>query len=198
MVAVLRAREIEDDDVGVELGGRVPVDWSGAVMLEPRRNPLARGLGRVISEAGLHVPLELVERNADALPVRVADPRIAAHQRGQRNTLRGGERRVPPRPVRHRLYRLPTVVHIGANRAVAHELFARERMLPLRQLLKVLLVDLTRQAPIAGELPMPHAADLFGARVVILAGVAKLFPVIRARLAGAQRLRNGEHGGSPT
>ena len=48
----------------------------------------------------------------------------------------------------------------------------------------------------ARELPVPLAADLLGARVVVLAGVAKLFLVIRARLAGAQRLRDGEHGGA--
>ena len=47
-VAVLRAREVEDDDVGVELGRGVAVDRSGAVVLELRRDPLARGLGRMI------------------------------------------------------------------------------------------------------------------------------------------------------
>ena len=195
-VAVLRARDVEDDDVGVELGRRVTVDGSGAVVLELRRDPLARRLGRMIAEARLHVSLEFVERDTDALAVCVSHPRIAAHQRGQRDTLRRGERRIPPRSMRHRLHRLAAVVRVGADGTVAHELLARERILALRQPLKVLLVDGTRETPVARELPVPLAADLLGARVVVLAGVAKLFLVIRARLAGAQRLRDGEHGGA--
>ena len=196
-VAVLRPCDVEHNDVGVKLGRGVAIDRSGAVVLELGRHPLTRGLGRMIAEARLCEPLEFIERDRDARSMRVADPGIAAHQRGQRNTLRGGERRIPPRSMRHRLHRLAPVVGVGADGPVAHELFAGQRILALRQPLKVLLVDGAHEAPVACELPVPLAADLLGARVVVVAGIGKLFLVIRARLGSAQRLRDGEHGGSP-
>ena len=48
-------------------------------MLELGGDKLARGLGRMIAtDASLRVVFELVKGNADALPVRFADPFIAA------------------------------------------------------------------------------------------------------------------------
>ena len=44
---------------------------------------------------------------------------------------------------------------------MAHERFAREWILALRQPLKVPLVDGARETPLARELPVPLAADVF-------------------------------------
>jgi hypothetical protein len=93
----------------------------------------------------------------------------------------------------HCLHRLTAVVRVGADRAVTHQLVGRERMLPFRHPLKGLLVDITSETPVAGELPVPRAANLLGGRVVVLASVLKFFPVIGARLARAEGLRDGEH-----
>jgi hypothetical protein len=57
----------------------VSLDWACCVVLKFGGDKPARGLGRMIAaDAGLCVVFELIEGDADALPVRFADTLIAA------------------------------------------------------------------------------------------------------------------------
>lgn len=82
-VALLGLRDVEDDDVRVELRRGVAVHGSGAVMFEPGRDPLTGRLGGMIgADAGLDVALELVQGDCDTLLVRLADALILSNVYG--------------------------------------------------------------------------------------------------------------------
>jgi len=60
--------------VSVELRRRITVHGACAVVLKPGGNPLAGGLGRVVSaHAGLHKALQLVQGNRHAIAVSLAN-----------------------------------------------------------------------------------------------------------------------------
>src|ERR1022692_1762578 len=85
-VAVIALRDVENDRVGMQLWRNIPIDRAGGIVLELSGDKLTRGLGRMIAaDAGLRVVFELVEGNADALPVRFADTLIAADKSGERD-----------------------------------------------------------------------------------------------------------------
>ena len=68
----------------------------GCIVLKLGDDKLARGLRRMIAaDAGLRVVFELIEGNADALPVRFADTLIAADKRGERDRFGRGKSGIP-------------------------------------------------------------------------------------------------------
>jgi hypothetical protein len=95
--------------------------------------------------------------------------------------------------VGHRRHDLAARVRIAAGRAVAHEGLAGERVLAFGQSCKLVVEDFAVQAPLPGELAVPATANLVGGRVVVLVRITEFVRVIRARLGGAQRLRDGQH-----
>ena len=78
-LAVVALGNVENDCVCVQLWRDIAIDGAGCIVLKLGGDKPARGLGRMIAaDAGLRVVFELVEGNADALPVRFADTLIAA------------------------------------------------------------------------------------------------------------------------
>ena len=57
----------------------------------------------------------------------------------------------------------------------------------------MILADLSFEAPLLRKPSMPLAAYLVALRVIVFAGVAELFRVIRLRLARTQRFGDGQH-----
>src|ERR1700677_3397964 len=82
-LAIVALRDIENDRVSMQLWRDIPIDRARCVVLEPGGYEFASGLGRMIAaDAGLRVVFELVEGNADTLPVGFADTLIAADEGG--------------------------------------------------------------------------------------------------------------------
>ena len=76
-----RLRDIEDHRVPVQLRRGVPIDGPAAVVLELGHRSRARRLRRSVAvDPRLGTLFHLVESHAHALPVRIADPVIAANQ----------------------------------------------------------------------------------------------------------------------
>ena len=95
-MSVVAFGDIEDHSMGVELRRGVAVYRPRGIVLEGSRNEFACRLRRMdVADAGLRVLLQLVERHADALPMRLSYALIAAHKGGERNRLRRGERSIP-------------------------------------------------------------------------------------------------------
>src|ERR1700675_1526135 len=85
-LAVVAFRDIENDRVSMQLWRDIPIDRTGCIVLKLGRDKFASRLGRMIAtDAGLRVVFELVEGNADALPVGFTDTLIAADKRCQRD-----------------------------------------------------------------------------------------------------------------
>ena len=191
---VLCFREIEEHNMCVQLRCRVPVHGPRAVMLEAGCNPFARRFCRMVAaDPRLDILFHFVKRNLHAFSMRLAHTFVSAHERSQRHALRCGERRIPACTVLHRAHRFAALVHVFARGLVAHQLFARQRMLPVGEALEVLLLHFTVQAPLCGEFAVPLAAYPVALGVVVLLGVGELFFVIRLRLAGTQRFGDGQH-----
>src|SRR5438270_2137180 len=82
-LAIVALRDIKNDRVSMQLWRDIPIDRTGCVVLKLGGDKFASGLGRMIAaDAGLCVVFELVEGNADALPVGVTDTLIAADEGG--------------------------------------------------------------------------------------------------------------------
>src|SRR5271166_4268778 len=82
-LAIVALGHIEHDSVCVQLWRDIAIDRTGCIVLKLGRYKFASGLGRMIAaDAGLRVVFELVEGNADALPVGFTDTLIAADERG--------------------------------------------------------------------------------------------------------------------
>ena len=97
-LAVVALGDVENDRVGMQLWRDIAIDRAGRIVLKLGGDKLARGLGRMIAaDAGLRVVFELVERNADALPMSFANAFIAADKRGERDRFGRGECRIPAR-----------------------------------------------------------------------------------------------------
>src|SRR5487761_178027 len=125
--------------------------------------------------------------------MRRAHPLVSTNQRRQRYAFRRGECCVPARAVLHRAYFLAVFVHVFPCRFVAHELLASDRVLAFRETLEVFLTHFTLEAPLLGTPSMPLTANHIALRVVVLAGVAELFRVIRLSLARTQRVGDSQH-----
>jgi hypothetical protein len=83
-LSVASLGNIEDNRVRMELRRDITAHGSGRIVLEFGGNEHACRLRwMTAADAGLGVTLNLVEGNADALPVRFAYTLIATHKRGQ-------------------------------------------------------------------------------------------------------------------
>src|SRR5260370_15007446 len=74
-----------------------------------------------------------------------------------------------------------------------YELLTRYRVLPIGQTLEVLLPHFAGKTPFLCQSAMPFAAYPITHGVVVLLSIDEFFLVIGLRLAGAERLGNGEH-----
>src|SRR5580692_7413104 len=82
-LAIVAFRDIENERVSMQLWCHIPIDRTGCIVLKLGGYKFASGLGQMIAaDAGLCVVFELVEGNADALPVGFTDTFIAADERG--------------------------------------------------------------------------------------------------------------------
>ena len=96
-LAVATLRDIEDDCMSVQLRRRIAIDGPGCIVLEGRRDELARRLRRVdIAYTGLSVAFQFSQRRTHTLPVGQSHLVVAAYQRSQRYRFGRGERRIPP------------------------------------------------------------------------------------------------------
>ena len=182
--ALRRLRHVEDHRVRVQLRRGVSIDRTAAVVLELRHHPRARRLCRcVAADARLRVLLHLIERNAHALPMRFFHAVVAANQRRQRYRFRRAERRIPPRPVLHRVHCLALLVHVLPRLLTADQRLARGRMLAFGEPRELLFIDLAAQSVTRGKLALPLAPHALAFGVVILLRVGELRLVIRLRLA---------------
>src|SRR5262249_51808415 len=93
----------------------------------------------------------------------------------------------------HRRHTLAAPVRRLARGLMADELLAGDGMLALGESLEVLFPDCSGETPADGKVAIPHAANHVAFRVVVLARVLKLFLVVAARLARAQRLGDRQH-----
>src|SRR3984957_3548276 len=82
-LAVVALGDVENNRVSMQLRRDIPIDRTGCIVLKLGGYKFASGLGRVIAaDTGLRVAFELIEGNADALPVGCTDTLIAADQGG--------------------------------------------------------------------------------------------------------------------
>src|SRR4029077_6065377 len=82
-LAIVALRDIENDRVSMQLWRDIAIDGAGGIVLELGDDESPRSLRRMIAaDAGLRVVFELVEGNADALPVGFTDTLIAADEGG--------------------------------------------------------------------------------------------------------------------
>jgi hypothetical protein len=80
-LAIVAFRDIENDCVSVQLWRDIPIDRAGCIVLKFGDDKFASRLGGMIAaDSGLRVVFELIERNADALPVSFTDTLIAADE----------------------------------------------------------------------------------------------------------------------
>jgi len=182
----------------VQLRRRIAVHGPGTVVLERRRDPPPRRLGRPnVAEPGLDEALGLIEGDLRALPMRFSDPFIAADECRERHALRRREGRVPARAVLHRAHGLTLSGGHQVRGVVPNEYLVGDGMVPVGEALKVLLVNGAREPPRLRELTVPFATNLLASRVVVLAGVAELFRVILRGLPRTERLGDRQHGRPP-
>src|SRR5208283_2110513 len=178
-LAIVALRDIENDCMRMQLWRDIPIDRTGCIVLKLGDDKFAGGLGRMIAaDAGLRVVFELVEGNADALPVRFADTLIAADQRRERNRFGRGKGRIPSGPVLHRLDGLAVGVLIFIRRSLPHKLLAGLWMLPLAEFREVPGGDRPGKAKLPGQVALPFACDDAALRPVVLFFRSELLLVV--------------------
>ena len=188
-LAIVALGDVENDRVCVQLWRDIAIDRAGCIVLKLGGDKLARGLGRMIAaDAGLRVVFELVEGNADALPVRFADTLIAADKRGERDGFGRGKGRIPPGSVLHRLDGLAVGILIFIGRSLSHKLLAGLWMLALAEFREVLGRDGPGKAELLGQSPLPFARDDAALRPIVLLLRGELLLVVGLRLASGERL----------
>ena len=157
-LAVVALGHVENDRVGVQLWRDIAIDRAGGIVLKLGGDKFARGLGRMIAaDAGLRVVFQLVEGNADALPVRFADTLIAADKRGERDGFGRGKGRIPTGSVLHRLDGLAVGILIFIGRSLPHKLLAGLWMLALAEFREVFGRDRPGKAELLGQAALPFA-----------------------------------------
>src|SRR5216683_4148608 len=78
-LTILALGQIEDDRMGMELRGDVPIHRASRIMLEFGGDEFARSLLRMVpADASLRIVLELFKGCADAFAVRLTHPIIAS------------------------------------------------------------------------------------------------------------------------
>jgi hypothetical protein len=182
----------------MELRRGIAFHRSRGVMLEGRGGELARRLRLPnVADPRLGVPLQLSQRHADTLAVRLPHPVIAAYQRGQRDGLRRGERRIPPGAVLDRSNLLAVLALIGLGYLVPNKLRLSVWVLAFAQTSEVFRAHGSRKSPLSGEPSLPLAMPLLVAAPVVLLTRSKLPRMIRPRLTCRERFGDGQHRHGP-
>jgi hypothetical protein len=193
-LAALALGNIEDDGVGVELGSRIALDGPCGVMFEGSDHKLPGHLRSVdVADPRLGVLLQLSQSHAHTLSVGLSDTVIAADKRGQRDRFRGGERRIPPRPVLDAGDFLAVFALVGPRNLMANELRLGERMLALGQPGEVLGAYFAVQSPLLSQLALPFAMPLLVAAPIVLLLRGKLPLMVRPGLTCRERLGDRQH-----
>jgi len=160
---------VEDNNVRMKLWRDISIDWAGRIVLELGGDKPARGLWWMIAaDPSLRIVFELVEGDANAFPMRFADPLIATDKRGERDRFGRGKGRIPPGPVLHRLDSLPVGILILIRRSLPNKLLAGLRMLALAQFREVLGRNGPGKAELLGQSPLPFACDDTALRPIVL------------------------------
>ncbi len=176
---------VEDDGMGVELRRGIAIDGPRRVVLEGRGGELTRRLrGMHVADPRLGVVLDLAQRHADALPVRLPHPLISADKRGQRNGFRGGECSIPSGPVLHARYFPALLALVGPGNLMPHKRLFGERVLAFAQPCEMVIADCALQPPLLGQPALPFAKTLLVAAPIVLPLRRELPRVVRPRLAG--------------
>ena len=82
---VLALGHVEDHGMGMKLGRSIAIDWPRGVVLASGGDKFSGRLRGVdIADPGLRVSLKFLQRYANALPMSLSHPIIAAHKRGER------------------------------------------------------------------------------------------------------------------
>src|SRR5271166_983610 len=127
--------------MSMQLRCGIPVHRSRTIMLEARCDPFARCFRRMVSSnPGLDIFLHFAERHLHALAMCVANGFVSTHESSQRDALRSRERRVPGGTVLHGANRLTSCIDVFSRCLIANELLFGQRMLTVRQTLKVFLL----------------------------------------------------------
>jgi len=121
--------------------------------------------------------MQLTERNAHTLPMRLSYALIAAHKGRERNRLWRGERSIPTGAVFYAGHFLAEFSFIGFRNLMANKLRFRVRMLPFGQPRKVLIANRTFQAPLLRQLALPFTMPLLVAAPIVLP-LRRKFPLI--------------------
>jgi len=79
--------------------------------------------------------------------------------------------------------------------AMAYQLIAGVGVVPLGEPCELLCVDCAGKPVLLCELSVPFAHDAVALLPIVLLGGSELFGVIRLRLLGVERFRDGQHGG---
>src|SRR5450755_2867935 len=138
-LAVVALGDVENDSASTELRRDIAIDRAGCIAFECGGDKLARGFGRMIAaDAGLRVVFELIEGNADALPVRFSDTLIGANKRGERDRFGRGTGRIPSGSMLHHLDAIAVSILIFIRRSLSHNLLAGLCMLALAEFREVL------------------------------------------------------------
>ena len=107
----------------MQLRGDIAIDRASRIVLKLGGDKLSCCLRWMIaSDTCLRIAFKLIEGNADALAVHLADPLIAADQRGERDRFWRGEGCIPPGAMLHRLDGLAAGILILRGCSLPHEL----------------------------------------------------------------------------
>src|SRR2546430_4823736 len=150
--AVFSLREIEEDDMRMQLRCGITVYRPGAVVLEFCGYPFAGCFcGKIPADTRLDIPLQFIECNANAFSMCLPYPFISAHKGSQRHALRCRKRRIPSCAVLHRTYLLTVPIYVFPRCLMAHQLLASHRVLAFREPPEVFLMNFSAQSPLFGD-----------------------------------------------
>jgi hypothetical protein len=137
-----------------------------------------------IADPRLRVSFKLLKCRADALPMGLPHPIIAAHESGKRYRLRRREGGVPPGAMLGAGDLSAKFAFIGSRNLMPYELLFGVRMLAFAQSCKVFGTNATLQPPLLGKSALPRTVTLLIAAPVVLFLRRKLPHMVGLRLAG--------------
>jgi hypothetical protein len=141
-LAVVALCHIENDGMGMQLRGGVPIDRPGCVVLEGCGCKFACRFRRVnIADASLRVLFQFSKRNTHTLAMCFPHAVITTHKRGNRNRLRRRKGRIPSSAMLHAGDLLAAFTFVGPGNLMLNKLLFSERMLAFGQPRKVLVAD---------------------------------------------------------
>jgi hypothetical protein len=140
--SVLSAGNVEEHAMRVQLRRGITIHGPGGIVLELRHDPFPGRYSREIAaDARLCVSLQLVECDADALPVGLPYAVITPNQCSQTQRFWRAETHIKSGPMLGSAHLFTMGVDVFVCALVLHKLLAGLRMQTLRQPLKVLLLD---------------------------------------------------------